>query len=424
VIPAATPAVTPPATPATGPDRGRLLGALKTGLHSSWQTGLARKPRLTPAAMCAAAERRVGHGDFGPTALWRPALELLLGELRREARLNAIGRTIAYGQLVGILAQRAHAYALWAERPEILAQPLGPPIIVLGQMRSGSTRLQRLLACDERFAHTRFFESWQPIPRGRPGVDDRKVRAAAALAAARLINPRFDAIHPTALSAPDEEIGFHAFSLCGAPFEAQWRVPAFTAYWESQAMDAVYGEFRRLLQTVAWARGEQGARPWILKVPQFMQDLPALLRAFPDARLLCLARDPAEIVASSASLALNQMQIQSDHVDPHWIGREWLRKVALRERIARDTRAARPQTPQLDIAFAAMNRDWQGEMRRVYAFLGLPLPAAVLRRMEAYVARARGHADRRPAYSLAQFGLTRRDVAAALADQPAPLAAE
>lgn len=411
-------------TAASRPDRERLLGALKTGLHSSWRAGFARKPRLTLAAVCAAAERRVGHGEFGPDPHWRPPLELLLADLRHHARLNALGRTIAYGQLVGILAQRAHAYALWAERPEILRQPLAPPIIVLGQMRSGSTRVQRLLACDDRFAHTRFFESWQPIPRGRPGVDDRKLRAGAALAAARLINPRFDAIHPTALSAPDEEIGFHAFSLCGAPFEAQWRVPAFTAFWESQPMDAVYAEFRQLLQTVAWARGETGARPWILKVPQFMQDLPALLRAFPGARLLCLDRDPAEIVASSASLALNQMQIQSDVVDPHWIGREWLRKVALREHIARTTRAAAPQVPQLDIAFTAMNQDWQAEMRRVYAFLDMELPAAILRRMDSYVEGARGHADRRPAYSLAQFGLTRLDVARALSAQPAPLAAE
>lgn len=408
----------------TGPDRQPLLRLLNRGLTQSWRMGVATKPRLTAAAMIADARRRTGLDDFGPEERWRPALDLLARALVREARLNALGRTIAYGQIVGILMQRLRAHALWAEHPEILERPIEPPIIVLGHMRSGSTRLQRLLACDPRFAHTRFFESWRPVPHRRgAALDDRKWRAGAALHVARMLNPRFTAIHPTTLSAPDEEIGFHAFSLCGAPFEAQWRIPSFAAHWEGADLDPVYGEFRALLQTIGWLRGEPPERPWILKVPQFMQDLPALLRVFPDARLLCLSRDPAEVIGSSASLALNQMQIQSDHVDPHWIGHEWLRKVALRERIAHATRAVATAS-QLDIAFAAMNADWLREVRRVYDFLGLDLPRETETRMRAYVAAAHGHANKRPGYSLADFGLTRRDVAAALAPQPDVLAAE
>lgn len=416
--------VVAPAPAENGPDRQPLLRLLNLGLQHSWRIGVASKPRLTATAMIAEAKRRTGLSDFGPDAQWRPTLDLLARSLARDARLNALGRTIAYGQIVGIMMQRLRAHALWAEHPEILDRPVAPPIIVLGHMRSGSTRLQRLLACDRRFAHTRFFESWRPVPHRRgAALDDRKWRAGAALHVARMLNPRFTAIHPTALSAPDEEIGFHAFSLCGAPFEAQWRIPAFAEHWESADLDPVYREFKALLQTIGWLRGEPPERPWILKVPQFMQDLPALLRAFPDARLLCLTRDPAEVIGSSASLALNQMQIQSDHVDPHWLGREWLRKVALRERIARTTRAA-ATVPQLDIAFGDMNADWLGEVRRVYDFLGLDLPADVEARMRAYVAGAHGHAHKRPSYSLADFGLTRRDVAAALAPQADVLAAE
>lgn len=408
----------------SGPDRQPLLRFLNRGLQQSWRMGVATRPRLTASAMTVEAIRRTGLTDFGPEENWRPALDLLARSLVRDARLNALGRTIAYGQIVGILMQRLRAHALWAEHPEILARPLAPPIIVLGHMRSGSTRLQLLLACDPRFAHTRFFESWRPVPHRRgAAVDDRKWRAGAALQVARMLNPRFTAIHPTALSAPDEEIGFHAFSLCGAPFEAQWRIPAFARHWESADLDVVYGEFRALLQTIGWLRGEPLGRSWILKVPQFMQDLPALLRAFPQARLLCLSRDPVEVIGSSASLALNQMQIQSDHVDPHWVGREWLRKVALRERIARDTRAL-STAPQLDIEYRRMSQDWRAEMRRIYAFLGVELSAEVEQRMAQYVRSAHGHAGRRPSYSLADFGLTRRDVNAALGDQPEVLAAE
>ena len=147
-----------------GPDRPTLLRLLDRGLRQSWRIGIATRPRLKSGAIVADAMRRTGLDDLGPEADWRPALELLLQALASEARLNALGRTIAYGQLVGVVTQRLRAHELWRRHPEILARPVAPPIVVLGHMRSGTTRMQRLLACDPRFAHTRFFESWRPVP--------------------------------------------------------------------------------------------------------------------------------------------------------------------------------------------------------------------------------------------------------------------
>jgi hypothetical protein len=166
----------------------------------------------------------------------------------------------------------------------------------------------------------------------------------------------------------------------------------------------------KLLQTISWRRSPPPDRPWILKVPQFMEDLPALLAAFPGARLLCLDRDLAQVVPSAASLVWHQMRIQSDSADPRWIGEEWLRKTLRRNRIAAETRRARPDVPQLDLDFAAMGRDWRGEMRRVYDFLDLAFTAELERSMAAYLGRARAHRGHR--YSLDQFGLTHERLAA------------
>ena len=52
-----------------------------------------------------------------------------------------------------------------------------------------------------------------------------------------------------------------------------------------------------------------------LKTPQHMLDLPALMKVFPDARLIFTHRDPLAIVGSAASLAWNQTIIYSDHAD-------------------------------------------------------------------------------------------------------------
>lgn len=382
------------------------LELAEAALQKAWAKGWASRPPLDPDAVVGVAERRVGANVKDDPCGWRERLALLCGDLEARAQLSGVGRTIAHGQLVAAVMHRIRAEALWARYPAILELPIAAPIIVVGQMRSGSTRMQRLLACDPRLAHTRFFESWNPLPLGAPHalIDDRKWRSRVGLLCARLLNPGFDVTHPTGWNAPDEEIGLHNVSIFGSSFEVQWRVPSFTAQVEEGDAVPVYREFKRLLQTLAWLRRDGGHAPWVLKVPQFTQDLDALLRVFPGARLIFLTRDPVAVVGSSASLVRNQMMLQSDHVDPRWIGREWVRKVALREQRIAASRAG-TDAPGVEVSFAGMQRDWKGEMARVYRTLGLQLDERVSAAMRSYL---RGSNRRRAAphrYDIAEFGL-------------------
>lgn len=383
----------PVPAPTTPPLRLRAAEAL---LERAWARGWTDRPTLEPELLIRKAATKAGQPAGEDGGGWRMRLDLLCADLEAEARLNAVGRTIAHGQLVAALANRFRAQALWRRHPEIAEQPLPSPVIVLGQMRSGTTRMQRLLACDPRLAHTRFFESWNPVPLGTPRawIDDRKARGWLGLQAARALNPTFDAIHPTGWNAPDEEIGLQSLSIFGSAFEAQWRVPNFCAAIEDGDALPAYREFRQLVQTIAWLRREDGTRPWILKVPQFTQDLDALLKVFPDARLVCVSRALDEVVGSSASLVHNQMAVQSHHADPYWIAREWRRKVDLRDDRMTAARA-RASVPQIDVAFEDVTSDWQGEMHRVYAMLGMSLPAPVIAAMDAYT-RATAEHRRKP----------------------------
>lgn len=393
------------------------LAAINATIARLQSAGLQPRPVLDPDALIARATRRTGLADFGQNRHWRPLLDTLVAALG-TAGLSPLGEVVAESQLTDTLAARLRARAVWRANPEIAAVPITAPIVIIGQMRSGTTRLQRLLAADPRLDHTRLYESWLPVAADRPSrLDLRRARAAAWLAATRALNPGFGAIHPTGAAAPDEEIGLLGPTLCSSQFEVQWRVPAYARLCEAIDRTRVYAEFKALLQVTRWLRGGDHAaadRPWVLKVPQFTQDLAALLTAFPDARLLCLDRDTAATVASSASLVHNQMALQSAAVDPHWIGAEWLHKVALRQRTVRDVLAA-TGTPHLAIDYAAMDADWRGEMRRIHAFLGLTLPADVTARMADFLAGS--HGRRRHRYDLAQFGLTpdsiRNQIAAA-----------
>ena len=381
-------------------------------LSAAWNSRLLPKPLLDADHLERVALRGASAEAFGPDSEWREPLRVLVAALRDEAQLNPLGLAFTHGQIVMALRARIRAVRLWRAHPEILERPIPAPIIVLGQMRSGTTRIQRLLACDRRLAHTRFEESLIPVP--RPG---RRLLARAGLLMFGALNPEVQRIHPTGIALPEEEFGLYGFSFGPALFEAQWRVPSFSRWWETADRTWLYREFKALLQTGAWSRGDPPGKPMILKVPQFMQDLPAVLEAFPDARLVCLERDLGEVVASSASLVWNQTRLQSDRADRAWIGREWLRKTLLRAQVAQATRRGHPEVPQIDVAYDAVNRDWLGQIRRVYDWLGLELTPEVQRRMAAYLGGSKSHLGHR--YSLADFGLSSEDIAAAPRPRPA-----
>lgn len=398
------PAVSVPQPPA----RLRIAWANRA-LERSWAKGWSPVPDLSPDALVADARKHVPGGELGDPGVWRANLDALCGDLLGgEARLSALGKTMACGQLVAALRNRMLAHRLWAKHPDIADVAIVRPVLVLGQMRSGTTRMQRLLACDPRLSWTRHYESWCPIGRAR------RLRAAATLGVMRALNPEFSVIHPTSAGAPDEEIGLFSLSLYGATFEAQWRVPGFARWCEERDTRSIYDEFKRLLQTVAWSRGERQPRPWVIKVPQLTQDLASALDVFPDARVVRVERDPVETVASAASLVRNQMRVQSDAVDDAWIGREWLGKVRLRRERVRAALAARPELPVVEVAFDSMNRDWLSEMRRVYAMLGMELTAHVEGRMRRYLARAAREGRGGHRYSIEEFGLSEGEVRAVL----------
>lgn len=397
------------------------LSKVSALLEDAWARGWCDRPLLEPDRLIDAARRASRLSDFGEEHGWRERLDRLCAALSQEAALNPLGTTVAYGQLVAALAGRLRAEALWRRHPGIAQVPVSAPIIVVGQMRSGSTRMQRLLACDPQFTYTRFFESWNPVRRWDwLPIDDRRVRGWFALRVAHFLNPKFGTIHPVRSRQADEEIGLHNIALYGAAFEAQWRIPSFARHGEAMDSRPIYAEFRRQLQTIRWLRKERGDKPWVLKLPQFSQDLDAVLDTFPDARIVVLHRDPVKIVGSSASLVHNQMAVQSDTVDPRWIGQEWLRKIGLRqERVAQARQ--RHDVASVDVEFTAMQDDWRGQMHAIYARLGHTLSAETERRMAAYLAKRRHGRLSRHRYDIADYGLTDHQIHAALTSPALPI---
>jgi hypothetical protein len=357
--------------------RGPLATRANAFLGQAWERGWLPPPALDPEALWALAAKPYGaraeaaeHGGRSPedVADFRERLARLIASIEAEADLNPLGRAMAWGQLSRAVKNRLAFGSLWLERPELIETHLAPPIIVIGHMRSGTTRIHTLLAADPAHAHTRYCDAYHPVP---APLGMNRVKAALELAMLGLLNPWMQSIHPMAPAAVEEELAWLSAALHHSIYESQWHIPAYSAWSEARSPLPIYREFDRILRTDAAHRG-LADRPRVLKVPAFTEDLATLLALYPDARLVLATREHEAVLKSAISLAANQMAMQSDSCCLDAIEARWRHKIGLRE--ARMAEAlASWQGPLARASFDALNHDWEAAITGIYADLGLAL---------------------------------------------------
>jgi hypothetical protein len=353
------------------------------------------------------AQRRAGSSDFGDPAFREPMQRLLLA-LEREAELNEVGRLGQLERIVGLLVNRLRTEESVKRHPEILGQRISAPIVIVGLARTGTTMLHRMLASDPRLHALLWYESRQPAP--HPGVDDsapdpRIADAEREVEAMLGASPELVAAHPMDARAPDEEIMLVEHSFLSTNPEAFCRIPSFAAWREVQDLTPGYACLDRLLRFLQWQkrrRGEPGER-WILKTPFHLGHMDALLRAFPDARIVWSHREPAQSIPSLASFIYSLRLLASDRVDPVDVGREWSGKFQRAIGRCMDVREAH-EDRFLDLRYEDLVADPLAQAARIYAFAGLPFGEGVAARMRRWaVENAR---EKRPVhrYTLERFG--------------------
>ncbi|MEM9086733.1 MAG: sulfotransferase [Pseudomonadota bacterium] len=374
----------------------------------AWDKGWLPPPKLEALALWDRAAKAMGDEaakaesagrSSDDVADFRERLERLTTAAREEADLNPLGRVMAHGQIERVIAHRLRIGQVWLERPDMPSTSIAPPIIIIGHMRSGTTRVHKLLAADPAHSHTRYCDAFHPVP-GRK-VDLREWKATFEISFLSALNPWLQSIHPIASGEVEEELGWLAGAFQASIYESQWRIPRYSAWNEARDADAVYREFARVLRTDAAHRGNAD-RPRVLKVPAFSENLPELLRAFPDARLIVTERALEDVHRSAVSLVANQMAVQSDTCDLSAIEAEWRRKIGLREE--RRTQALKDWRGLIaHLTFEELNADWERAIARAYRDLDLNLTPKALSAMQSLMAKSDQGRHRAHSEQLAQF---------------------
>ena len=134
--------------PKRPPRRTPFIDIVDKGLRAGRRLGAIAPVRLEAGHLKEQAILQAdGLADFGDPWFEQP-LAVLLDSIRDEGRLNAAGDLSAMLQFRQVLFHRLLSEYWFKRHPEILERPMRSPVVIVGPMRSGTTRLHRRSATD------------------------------------------------------------------------------------------------------------------------------------------------------------------------------------------------------------------------------------------------------------------------------------
>ena len=193
-------------------------------------------------------------------------------------------------------------------------QPIDKPLFIIGNLRSGSTFLHRLLSRDvENFTSLTIWDIYLT-----PSVTQKKITQLVS----RLDNKlgghlhrllyAFDRrtlgkfkIHPISFFQPeeDENILFHIWDSYWVSFLFPFmdELPNYQHFDEALSPEhkrRIMAFYRSMIQRHMYATGK---KHYVAKAPAFSAKIETLIEFFPEARIIYLARNPLDMLPSTIS---------------------------------------------------------------------------------------------------------------------------
>jgi hypothetical protein len=362
--------------------------------------------RLDPDSLLQTARKSTGLSDFGHDRFREP-LERLVASLESEAQLTILGRTIARRDLLRLLESRLRHVELRKQHREIEIERVERPLFILGMPRTGTSILHELMAQDPQNRVPMSWEVMFPFPPPEASTfatDPRIAQVDEHLSGVDRLIPDFKKMHPMAAQLPQECAAITQFEFASMIWHTSNRVPSYENWFERTDMRAVYENHKRFLQMLQW---KAPAERWVLKSPQHLWTLEALLAVYPDARIVQNHRDPLKVVASLVSLVCTLRSLAMEEVDPHEVGLDWTQRLAggLDHAMRVRDEAKLPASQVLDIPFREFMADEIAMVRKIYEHFGMEYTAEAERRMRAFLAANAADKHGRHSYDLSFAGL-------------------
>jgi Sulfotransferase family len=369
--------------------------------------------RSTAAELQAQARELTGIRDITDPDIQEP-LERLLTSLNTEAQLSESGAVAMEQRIVRILSNRLRMLRDFRDHPEIDEQKIVRPVFLTGGPRTGSTKLQQMLAASGDFKFLPFWHAHTLSLRSGNRDEDPADRIREADAYIRWLDqcaPRARAIHAYDTFEPEEETLIIEQGMFGYFIACLVFVPTFMMWYVQQDFRLQFRFLLRMLKYLQWQFHDGDPRPWLLKYPAY-QGLETILREeVPDCTLIATYRDPATTIPSASSLLSAYYEAYSDAPFDTIIGQMLLEGQSQRVELFMQARAQRTDLNMLDIAYPDLLNRSDRVIESVYAHAGVSLSDSARHAMLTWDSEHTQHRFGAYQAPLEQFGLTREIVA-------------
>lgn len=355
------------------------------------------------------AAQRTGLTEIDSDS-WRDGLAIMLDELNSSPAFTPFGRERVLTDATDALGRRMQVHAYIQEHPEVLDAPVERPLIVLGMPRTGTTVISYLLDQDPARRSLLHWQCVHPIPPATTEALRTDPRCLALLEEQRKIldmvtQAKVPLPHWEDADGPTEDMFIHNQDFKGLSWDSFLSTSRYAEWLFHEAdMTSTYDYQKRYLQVL------QSTAPgnWSLKMPSHSVHIEALLKVFPDARLIWAHRDPYRATGSLCNLwkLPKGMVLHPDAIDLNAMGRNAMAQ--MRYHVERPLRARDRIGDErfFHMYYHEMMRDPMDVMRRIYEWADEPLTAESEARMRNWLAEHPQARFALNAYTLDQYGLT------------------
>jgi Sulfotransferase family len=357
-----------------------------------------------------ATSREMAGVDIVDDEIVEPLTVLHRALCKERAQLDAEGARAFEQKLLRLLTNRLRMKRDLRRHPEIAEQPIRGPVIVMGTARSGTTKLQKVLAASGDFNFLTFWQafSWASIS-GEP-TEPTEGRIAEAEAFCRWFDER----------SPETKLG-HAFEALepeeeGVLTEASFVTPTFVGFaevpgygrWLGEQPPTIELEFLRdAMKYLQWQGLARADRPWLLKSPSYSSRELDILQVFPDARFVMAHRSPLQTLPSMCTLVAHLRRAYgTSKPDARLLFEHAASSMDAQQAIRR----AHADLPLLDVRFEDIVGDLPELLERVYAHAGMTLTDSARTNMARWDAEHAMHKHGAFTYSLDDVGLDEREI--------------
>ncbi|MGD2143527.1 MAG: sulfotransferase [Anaerolineae bacterium] len=298
------------------------------------------------------------------------------------------------------------------------------PVYIIGNPRSGTTFLQRLLARDERTFNS--MRTWETVL--APSITLRKAVGAVSALDRRLGNRLHkwlgmleeswqaeNVVHRIAIRAPEEDeyLLIHIFSslkiwLYAAMLDETEPYTYFDTRMPDEEKDRIMTFYRRCVQRHLYTHGDSGQR-YLAKDPHFSPMVDTLFRYLPSAKFIYLVRNPLDMIPSYISLKEDEWQLLGNPAE-RYASRQYVLDMADHwysyplERLAQA-----PHDSFIVVSFNDLVSDARQTVTEIYDRFGMELSPEFDEILRETTEKARQYESEHE-YSLQEMGLTREQI--------------